>query len=196
VSAGVASGHVRSVSDTGSLMARRTYTDEQKAEALALYVEHGAAEAARQCGVAKGTIQSWASRAGVATHATENLLLATEQKLADMAKRKAQLASDLLDDIARLRAQLFAPCCERKVVTLGGGMHSSATWEIVDVEHDRPSFADQKACMTSIAIAVDKVQILTGEATERIDHRHSTPVDDELARLAEQLEHVPEQHQP
>lgn len=187
----VASADVTPPADNGRAMARRTFTDEQRAEALALYAEHGAAEAARMMGIAKGTVMSWASRAGLAMHATETTTVATEASLASLAQRKAQLASDLMGDIERLRKQLFAPCVERKVVTLSGGQTGSSTWDIVDIEHEQPSFTDQRACMTSIAIAVDKVQILTGEATERVDHRHTTPIDDELASLADQLEHAP-----
>lgn len=168
-------------------MARRTYTDAEKAEALALYAEVGG-EAARRTGIAIGTLQSWASRAGVQAPASETMALAVEASLVSLAERKARLAAGLMDDIARLRAQLFAPTTERKVVTLAGPHGLGATWETADVELDHPRFTDQKAIMTSIAIAVDKVQILTGEATERIDHRHTTPVDEELERLAASLE--------
>jgi transposase-like protein len=167
-------------------MARRSYTDAEKANALSLYVDHGTAEAARQTGIAKGTIAAWASRAGVATLAPENLQAATEMKLLDMDARKAELAADLMGDVQRLRAQLFAPCKIRKVVTLSGG-DRPATAEIVDVNLDQPTFVDQRAIMTTLAIAVDKIQILTGAATERIDMRHSTPIDEELERLTEDL---------
>lgn len=172
-------------------MARRSYTDEQRAEALALYAEHGSAVAAERTGIPSGTVQSWAHRAGVATACTQERLALAESAMATLEQRKATLASDLMGDIERLRAQLFAPCTERKVVTLAGGAAMPSTWDIVDVELDQPSFTDQRACMTSIAIAVDKVQILTGAATERIDHRHTTPLDEELERLAGSLEHLP-----
>jgi transposase-like protein len=44
---------------------RRTYTDAERNEALALYLEVGAAEAARRLGFAAGTIRQWAHRAGM-----------------------------------------------------------------------------------------------------------------------------------
>jgi transposase-like protein len=187
-----AAGDVTPIADTGAAMSRRSYTDEQKAEALALYAEHGPAVASERTGIAKGTVASWAHRGGVHTSAIETTRVATAVRLATLEQRKAQLAADLMGDIERLRGQLFAPCTERKVVTLAGGQASPSTWDIVDVDHDEPTFGDKKALMTTIAIAVDKVQILTGAATERIDHRHTSPIDEELESLATQLEHEPE----
>jgi transposase-like protein len=54
------------------------YQPELKAQALAIYVEHGGAEAARQTGIPNGTIRSWAHRNGVATVAAEKTRAATE----------------------------------------------------------------------------------------------------------------------
>jgi len=44
---------------------QRTYTPEQREEALRLIAEVGPAEAARQLGLKSGTLRSWASRAGL-----------------------------------------------------------------------------------------------------------------------------------
>lgn len=154
----------------------RTYTDAQKADAVAIYVEHGLAEAHRRTGIPKNTIRDWATNAGIDTaaisgRASEKTAAANEARVEDMAARRAQLASDLMGDVNRLRGQLFAPCVERKVVTLAGSKDEVGTWELVDIDRDQPTFTDQKAIMTTIAIAVDKIQILTGEATERVEHR-------------------------
>ena len=40
------------------------YTDEQRAEAVDLYVKHGAAEAARLSGISNRSIRGWAKAAG------------------------------------------------------------------------------------------------------------------------------------
>lgn len=169
-------------------VSRARYTDEQKTEALALYVEHGPSEAARQTGIAKGTLASWAHREGLQTSATENLAVATEAALVRLADRKAQLASDLMDDIERLRLQLFAPCVEKKIMTVGTGDGRSKV-VVGEARRTQPTFTEQRQIMTALAIAVDKVQILTGEATERIDLRQVNPIDEELQRLAAELEH-------
>lgn len=143
-------------------------TKTQRAEAVALAVEVGPAEAARRLGLNPNTLRSWMARDGqheATDEGREMTIRATEAKLVSVAERKAQLASDLLDDCQRLRAQLFAPCVERKAMS-GGAMRLA---EVVEIEHTQPPFSDQRQIMTSLAIAVDKVQILTGEATERIE---------------------------
>lgn len=155
----------------------RTYTDAQKADAVAIYVDTGNLhQAARTCGAAPNSVKNWALAQGhdpevIAARASEKTAAATRARVEDMAARRAQLASDLMGDVNRLRGQLFAPCVERKVVTLAGSKDEVGTWELVDIDRDQPTFTDQKAIMTTIAIAVDKIQILTGEATERVEHR-------------------------
>lgn len=143
-------------------MQRIRYTDEQRTEALRLAAQHGKAEAARLTGISAGTIGSWATRAGVSASAADVMRPAIEANAVTLAQRKQALASGLLDDVARLRAELFAPVLERKVTVAGG------VAEIVDVAHTRPSSADQKHLMVACAVAIDKVQILTGGLTASI----------------------------
>lgn len=154
----------------------RTYTDTEKADAVAVYVEHGLAEAHRRTGIAKNNLQRWAKSAGhdlaqLTDRAAQKTAAATETRLANMAARRADLASDLMGDVQRLRAQLFAPCVERKAMVVSQGKDIGSEVEVVDIAHDQPPFREQQAIMTTLAIAVDKIQILTGEATERIEHR-------------------------
>lgn len=161
-------------------MPRQPWTAEQKAHAQAAYVEHGPHEASRQTGIPVGTISSWAKREGWQTVATEQTAAATAAAMVALEERKARLAFDLMDDVQRLRAELFSPCVERKPVVVSDGARVGSHVEIVDVDLSQPSFSEQKAIMTTIAIAVDKVQILTGAATERIDHT-GLPIDREKA---------------
>lgn len=160
------------------------WTDEQRTEALELYTEHGAAEAARRTGIPAGTIYSWAHHAGLTGQSS---LAQANGRLASVVDRKARLASDLLDDAQALRAQLFAPAVERKAMVVSHGKDIGSSVEVVDIERDQPTFAEQTRIMTSIAIAIDKVQILTGEATERIEHRNLDSIDAEVARLVAAL---------
>lgn len=168
-------------------MARTSYTAEQRAEALALYAEHGLAEAARRTGIKAGTIGSWAHRSGTPSVASEKTAAAVERASLDMAARRLRLAEALMGDIERLRRSLWQPCTERKALVVSGGMREPGVVEIVDIDRDQPSFGEQKTIMTALAIAVDKVQLLTGEATERHEHRHSDALDEELQRLAADL---------
>jgi hypothetical protein len=148
---------------------RSKYTDEQRDEALRLLATVGRAEAARISGIAEGTIASWGSRHNVAAAGAEAMRPAIEAKAASLLQRKQALAEGLLDDIARLRSELFAPVLERKVVIVKGGTADPCTVaEIVDVTHTRPSPSDQKHLMVACAVAVDKVQLLTGGLTASI----------------------------
>lgn len=167
----------------------RTYTDEQRAEAVAVYAAEGMAAAHAATGVPKGTIKDWANKADVSApeHADGKTAAAIKARTEQMERARWDIAEGLVDDIARLRGQLFAPCTERKVVTIAGSVKEKGTWEIVDIDRDQPTFTDQRAIMTTLAIAVDKVQVLTGGATARTEHRYETGIDREIAALTDAL---------
>ena len=160
------------------------WTDDQRTDALEHYKAVGAAEASRRTGIPAGTIYSWAHDAGLTGPAR---LGQANGQIATVAARKAQLATDLLDDAQRLRAQLFAPAIERKAMAVSDGRDMCSHVEIVDIRRSKPTFAEQTRIVTSIAIAVDKVQVLTGEATEILEHRNVDTIDAEIARLAQVL---------
>lgn len=159
---------------------------EVKAQALALYEEHGAAEASRRTGVPENTISQWARRAGVTMTRAEKTRAATAQHVATLAERRARLAADLLDDAEKLRLSLWSSCKvhhwgstserDRNVVT--------TTTEFMEHEIDQPTFTDQKNILLACAIAIDKSNLLSGEATSR----HETlNVDEARRRLAEEF---------
>lgn len=163
------------------------WTDEQRAEALRLLAEVGPAEAARQTGIPKGTIASWGSRLGVtAVDATTATRAAVEHRVATIAERKAALAEGLMDDIDRLRRDLFAPTVERKVMSVRTGEHLTEA-AIVDVHHRTTSAMERKTTMQAIALAVDKVQLLTGEATERVEQLGGDAVKERALATVHQL---------
>lgn len=168
-------------------MGKRKHTDEQKARALELYQTDGPTEAGRQTGIDKSTITRWAKDAGLSTLGTEKTRAATEARIASTADRKARLAADLLDDLERLRLQLFEPCVERKAMAISGGMHEPGRVEIVDIDRDQPTFVEQKQIMTTLAIGVDKVLLMTGEATARIE---SGPMPDRTPEQEQELAKV------
>lgn len=147
-----------------NVMARQRHTPEQRQQAIDLALESGQSEASRRTGIPIGTIVSWMSRAGLTTHATETLAVANHARALTLAQRRAKLAEDLMGDIERLRLQLFAPCLERKAMSAAG-----VGIEVVDIHHAQPTFGDKKALMTTIAIAIDKVLLLSGEATQRTE---------------------------
>jgi transposase-like protein len=147
---------------------RTEYTPEQKAEALAILAQAGKAEAARRTGIPMGTIGSWASRAGVTAPSSEVIAELNASRLGTMTTRKAALAEQLLGHAVRIAGQLDAPTVEKvvKVVGFGGGVSGT---EVVEVPYDRPPTADQKRIAETVGVLIAQVQLLTGEATSRVE---------------------------
>jgi transposase-like protein len=74
---------------------RKRYTAEQRAEAVALAVEHGAAVAAAQLGIAEGTVRSWQHRTPGATEHRETTRAAAARRAQDAwTLRRASLADE------------------------------------------------------------------------------------------------------
>lgn len=147
-------------------MPKRPWTDEQRAEALQLLATVGKAEAHRRTGIPLGTIACWGYRHKVtAADATIATRQAVEHRVATLAERKARLAEQLADAAERMLADATASTVERKVVP---GTQWRET-EIVDVEHATTTHAERRAAIDAVAKAVETVQLLTGEATERIE---------------------------
>lgn len=164
--------------------ATTTHDEQTRARALELAQQVGCSNAARELGVKLSTVKSWVRRAGVQPAGAAERLPAIQASIASLAERKAAMADGLLADAQRLRAQLFAPVVEKHVTTVSDGREMGSHVEVVDVPLGRPKPSDQRQIMVALAIAVDKVQILTGEATERIEQltRESTAEPSERAR--------------
>jgi transposase-like protein len=72
------------------------YTNQQKAEAVDSYVEHGAAEAARLTGISSRSIRGWARAAGVAAARDKNLIDASDRLALQQHADRAELRSVLI----------------------------------------------------------------------------------------------------
>lgn len=164
------------------------WSDEAKTHALdQLANGHTLATVHHDTGIPRRTLARWATAAGIPTsspQARAKTARAREALAAVTAEQRTNLAAGLMADAQRLRLQLFAPCVEKRAMVVGGKEFSSV--EIAEIERDQPTFAEQTKIMTSIAIAVDKIQLLTGEATER--HEHTAPTrspeqEQELAKV-------------
>lgn len=123
-------------------MARRRYTEDEKAEALALYATDGPTAVQAQLGIPKQTVQQWASDAGVRTVRNEHTAAATEAARLDWQERRIALAH-------RMGA------VAEKALAVAEEMLDART----------PSKAKDAA--TTMAILADKAQLLTGGATSR-----------------------------
>lgn len=149
-------------------MQRVHWTEAQRQQALEIYERDGAAEASRQTGIPVATISSWARRAG-RTAITPEREAAIAAKNLTLAQRKGQLADGLLDDCVRLRRQLFSPIVEKKPMVVSFGKDAGSRIEIAEVDLNQPSPADQQRIATTLTTLLDKVLLLTGDATARVE---------------------------
>lgn len=74
-------------------MARRVYTDEEKAEALRIYESDGPSAVLRDLGIPKGTVSRWAKAAGIGTVRNEKMAEAREAADNDSATLRAIAAN-------------------------------------------------------------------------------------------------------
>jgi hypothetical protein len=119
-------------------------TAEQKAEALAILAAHGKAEAARRTGIPAGTIASWGSRHGITSPPAAELEKANAAKTLAWEDRKITMAQRL----GEVAGKALDRIAER-------------------VEADRLTGIRDLA--TTMAICVDKAQLLAGGATTRTE---------------------------
>jgi transposase-like protein len=129
---------------------RPRVTPEERARIVELIEagEHGCNEIARIVGRNQATVSKIASEEGLHFERGQTRA-ATAAKQADSQARLAKLAEDLLDDIERMRQQLWAPCT---VYSFGG---KENTYNEHDL--DEPDFRAKQSIMTSIGIGTDKV---------------------------------------
>lgn len=140
---------------------RTEYTNEERSEALALLAEHGKAEAARRTGIPVGTIGSWGSRHHIASPPIEAKVAAVEQKLTTMADRKIELA------------ERVAGVLDRAIRKLDDRIRN-----------------DEISTTTLVRATdrlVDRLLLLTGEATERIETLTGRTVGEEALAVVDEL---------
>ena len=115
------------------------YTDAQKAEAVNLYVEVGPTEAAKQTGISRRSINTWANQAGHTAQA--NI-------------KKTEAAREVLASATAVKRE------ELREVLLDAGIHHVK--QSIAAESGR----DAQAYMTGAGIGIDKYRLEMGEATE------------------------------
>lgn len=122
------------------------YTDAERTDAVATYVEHGLAEAHRRTGIPKPTLKEWATKAGIepsdiASRSAEKTRAATEAHRLAMAE-------------ARTRAQAeFAR----------SAVHAAIQVRSCEKGNDAQGWA------TASAICLDKLRLELGEVTDRTE---------------------------
>ena len=94
------------------------YTESKRQQALAIYQQEGAAAASKATGVPRGTISSWARRAGIQTDAPTKTAAATLAAAAKIALRREQLRGLIADQLVETIRRMNAPHIEVKVLEL------------------------------------------------------------------------------
>lgn len=162
------------------------YTDEQRAEALTLYLELGTAETSRQTGIPKRTIRHWANQANLAAARNQALQDGGERLAKTHANMREELRLQLLEKAVDLLERIDEPHTEYKAA--GAELHR--------IVYDTATSSDVKNYASSVATLVEKYRLEMGETTgrTRIDSRHLSSVDEELIRTVDewkrQLEHT------
>ena len=147
-------------------MARGKPLSQAERDTIADLIRAGVSrnEISQRVGRGAGTITRLAKELGLSFDRAP-LVEATEAKLADYAARRAELKKLLVEDAHRLRKELWLPAVEKKTHVVSQGAGAGSVVEIVEVEHDVPTFGDKQRIMTAVGIAVDKVAVL-----ERLDN--------------------------
>ncbi|TDD25001.1 helix-turn-helix domain-containing protein [Actinomadura sp. KC06] len=130
------------------MAAGRPLTQQDRDQVRALHAQGLNRNAiAREIGRAQSTVSKIAAELGL-NFDRSRTREATKAKVADAKARRAQLASDLLDDAAELRKQLWQPCTLVKI----GGKDNVAT------EHPlgQPLFEDQLKIVQATGLAAER----------------------------------------
>lgn len=145
------------------------YTPEQRQQAVALYQQVGTAETSRQTGIPTRTILTWASEAGAVAHAgrektAEARAASAERVVADWADYRSREAAAAGATANRLRRELV----ERMEAGAAG--------------------RDVQAMAIAYGIMVDKAELLSGNATSRIETWATSELDRDLRSLIAEME--------
>lgn len=140
-------------------MARTTWTPEHKTEALRLYQTEGTNAAAAATGVPPATIRSWAHRSGVAANCNEQRRANVQAQQLAWAERRGIMVEEI-----------------------GAVAHKALAQTVAALELGKSR--DAKDLATTMAILVDKAQLLSGGATSRSDHADPRT---KLAHLRDEL---------
>ena len=150
------------------------YTDEQKAEAVSLYLEHGSAYAAEVVGCSQRSVYHWLGLQGLQPKKPD------EQRAETAARHtaKRETLRELLMDRA---IDMLHRMNEPHVATI---MHDG---DIAEIIHQKAEAADCKSYAVAGGILIDKYRLEMGEATARTEEVASYDIDRSVAQLVAEL---------
>jgi transposase-like protein len=160
---------------------RRTYSADQRTQALALYTELGPTEASRQTKIPARTISTWAKRAGLKTKVVATTAAATDAAKAKAALTREELRGELIEKTLQILRRMDAEHIDFKVVGQGEGVGA-----IEKVTYPLPTPSGVREYAVTVGILLDKYRLEMGESTDRRQLEHTGSValqgvpDDEL----------------
>lgn len=154
-------------------MARRTYTPEQRAEALELYAAEGPTAVQTKLGIAKATVAYWASSNGIRSVRNERTAAATEAARLDREATRERLRDEMLRRALDLLDRMDQPHIDFR------GKDAKA------VTYPKPSASGCQAYATAAAILLDKFRLEVGEVTGRTETTTRDHLDREIEHLFE-----------
>lgn len=151
-----------------------TFTAEQKAEAVRLYLEIGPDEAAEQVGCSRRAIYTWLGMHGV------------------QPKKEDEQRQDTIDRHAAKRETLRELLMDQAIEVLHRMNEPHIQWETqygeqVEILHMKAEAGDCRNYATSAGILIDKYRLEMGEATSRTVTEGSDDIDRSVAQLVAEL---------
>lgn len=128
-------------------MGRRTYSEAEKAEALALYETAGPTAVQATLGIPKQRVTQWAKADGIRTVRNETMIEARDAAMIDWDVRRVRMAHHIGSVAEQALEQTEQDLAEGRI--------------------------KGKDAAVTMAILVDKAQLLTGAATSRTAHLHA-----------------------
>lgn len=162
-----------------------TYSDQDQARALTAYTEHGPAKAEELTGISRRTISRWATLAGLVP--TSQRVKTTEAR-ATNATRVANAWGDFREQEALAAGSAAVAARGRLRDLLAGRVR------VKNPEADEPTVileldaAVIRAVSVAYGILIDKAELLSGQATERIELWSETEIDAELREAMTMME--------
>lgn len=158
----------------------RRHSEDTKAAAVALYAEHGLAEAARRTRLAKPTISRWAKAAGVtAPSITERNRAKTEAAMVEAAAARRTRRADAREKLTDMQAHIALLAGQLTIDMLDAAVKVSAAAKVSpNGMVDATLLARLNAVMSGLRLpdvigagtrAIHDLNLLDGEATERPD---------------------------
>lgn len=149
-----------------------TYTEDQKTHAVDLYTQVGATAAAEETGISSRTIIRWANAAGVVAQANRE----------KTAEARAVAAERVTQDWADFRS--------REATAAGNTANRVRSRIMEEVTLDDLDASAVRQLAVAYGILVDKAELLSGQATERIEVWAESEVDRELKDALGKMEEV------